>query len=70
MAIRAPAGVQTAPEEVFYPDSDGQGMPDGDPQRKTIIALLDILEERFRDDPSVTKGTRRLDERSDQGHLN
>ncbi|MFQ5594730.1 MAG: Uma2 family endonuclease [Anaerolineae bacterium] len=53
MAIRVPAGVHIAPEEVIYPDSDGQGMPDGDPQRKTMIALLDILGERFRDDPDV-----------------
>lgn len=53
MAIRTPVGVATAPEEVIYPDSDGQGMPDGDPQRKTMIDLLDILEERYRDDPNV-----------------
>jgi len=34
-------------EEIVYPDSDGQGMPDGDPQREAMIMILQILEQFF-----------------------
>ena len=40
-------------EEIVYPDSDGQGMPDGDPQREAMFNVLKILERRFEDDPNV-----------------
>jgi Uma2 family endonuclease len=51
MAI-SPKTAQEA-EEVFYPDSDGQGMPDGDPQRDAMIDLLEMLRYHFRNDPNV-----------------
>lgn len=53
MDTTAPAHVQTPTQEIYYPESDSQGMPDGDPQRKTMIELLDILEHRYQDDPQV-----------------
>ncbi|MBI3761070.1 MAG: Uma2 family endonuclease [Chloroflexi bacterium] len=40
-------------EEVEYPDSDGQGMPDGDPQRTVMEDVESILARRYAGDPNV-----------------
>ncbi len=40
-------------EEVIYPDSDGMGMPDGDPQRLVMEHVENILARRYADDPNV-----------------
>src|SRR3972149_10371987 len=40
-------------EEIEYPDSDGQGMPDGDPQRTVMEDVESILARRYADDQSV-----------------
>lgn len=40
-------------EEIVYPDSDGMGMPDGDPQRELMFQIVKILERRYEDDPNV-----------------
>lgn len=46
----APAALD---EDVEYPDSDGMGMPEGDPQRELMFQVVKILERRYQDDPNV-----------------
>lgn len=55
MAVEARHVPWTPPalEEVEYPDSDGMGMPDGDPQREAMFRVVKVLEERYADDPNV-----------------
>jgi len=48
-----PATPALAEGEIVYPDSDGMGLPDGDPQREVMIAVLQILERRFAADTDV-----------------
>ncbi|MBS1252714.1 MAG: hypothetical protein MAG451_01756 [Anaerolineales bacterium] len=42
-----------AREEVEYPDSNGMGMPDGDPQREVMFQVVKVLDERYGDDSNV-----------------
>lgn len=55
MAVDATRISWTPPalEEVEYPDSDGMGMPDGDPQREVMFRVVKVLEERYEDNPNV-----------------
>ena len=40
-------------EPVFYPESDGEPMAETDVHRREMLALLDIFEWHFRDEPMV-----------------
>lgn len=50
--MAASPALETA-EEIVYPDSDGMGMPDGDPQREVMFDILKVIEKRFEADPNV-----------------
>jgi len=55
MAVKwkEPLPLEEETEEIFYPDSDGMGMPDGDPQREVMWDVEKILARRYAGDPQV-----------------